>query len=59
MRTCGSSTLLLSLIEDYKLLLEIKYQCMGVDHNQLGDPINVSMSLAGFFTHLNLPVSVE
>lgn len=59
LRTCGSSTLLLSLIEDYKLLLQMKYQCMDSDCNQLGDPVNFSLALAGLFTNLNLPFCVE
>lgn len=55
LRTCGSSTLLLSLIEDYKLLLQMKYQCMDSDCNQLGDPVNFSLALA--VNMLSFPVS--
>ena len=59
LRTCGSSTLLLSLIEDYKRSLQMKYQCMDIDGNQLGEPINFALALAGLFTNLNLPFWVE
>ncbi|KAJ0232294.1 Peptidase M16 [Hirschfeldia incana] len=55
LKTCGSSQLLLSLIEEYKFSLEMKYQCLELDSEQLGDLINFSLALA--VNMLSFPVS--
>lgn len=48
LKTCGSQPLR-SLIEKYKSSLEMKYQCLEFDIEQLGDLAIFSQALAGLF----------
>lgn len=48
LKTCGSQPLR-SLIGKYKSLLEMKYQCLEFDLEQLGDLAIFSQALAGLF----------